>query len=347
LFRRDDLTVGEVRPATPTTLEPGEIRLAVERFGLSSINITYAWLIDCPIPFLDVFPAPEGFGRVPTWGFAVVEESRHSDVAVGDRIYGYLPMSTHHTLAVESTPRGLVDVSPERGFLHPWYRGYRRAGAPDALDDRRALLWPLYPASFSLADFLAKQAAGGAKSVVVTSASSKTAIGMADLLARQEGLTTIGLTADRSTAFVGGLGLYDTVAAYDDLGSVDVTAPAVLVDFTGEPTRLTALYRRFAGDLCHTALVGYTHPGALVRHPQLTDPAPVIFFTPMVEDQAVAEEGADHFYARYHAAEAAFVESTASWLTMRHHQGPDAIADLYRSVLAGEQPPHIGNTASP
>ncbi|GAA3071534.1 DUF2855 family protein [Streptosporangium carneum] len=344
LVRRDDLGASEVRQAPAPRLQPGEVDLAVEKFALTSNNATYARLGEF---FWNAFPGPEGYGRVPVWGVARVVDSRHPDIAVGGRYFGYLPMSTHHVVAPERTAWGFTDTSPQRDFMHGWYRSYRLAEESDGLDDRRTLIRPIYPASFNLAGFLARQASLGVRSVVITSASSKTAIGLADRLSRGSELSTFALTSPRNTAFVARLGLYDTVVPYDEFASVAITPPIVLVDFTGDTKRLTALHERFAGELSHTALVGYTHPEAVVVQPEMPGPKPEIFFTPAVEEQTMAEEGEDAYRARYEAAEEQFVETTASWLTVRHRRGPEAIADAFASLLTGEQPPDVSHVFSP
>lgn len=349
LVRRDDLTACEIRPAAaPGPLQPGEVDLTVERFGLTSINVTYAVLPDCPIPFLDAFPSPAGYGRVPVWGFARVQRSNSPELAVGDRVFGYLPMSSHHRLSVAGSERGLLDVTAHRSQLHSWYRTLRVAGPADPQDSRRSVIWPIYPASYSLAGFLDQQAAAGARSAVVTSASSKTAIGMVEQLVRQgTDLHTVGLTSAANVAFVESLGLYGSVAAYDDLAAAEAEGPTVFVDFTGEAKHLALVYERYAGQLCHTALVGYTHPGAAVRQPELTDPTPVIFFTPAVEGLTAAAEGPERYYARYFEAEQRFLETTVPWLTIEDHQGPEAIVGLFRSLLAGGVAPTVGNACTP
>ena len=57
LVRRDDFNVTDVRDATTPTLEPGEVRLSVERFGVMSNNLTYAYLGEAA-NYWDAFPAP-------------------------------------------------------------------------------------------------------------------------------------------------------------------------------------------------------------------------------------------------------------------------------------------------
>ncbi|MBA9007761.1 DUF2855 family protein [Thermomonospora cellulosilytica] len=350
LFKRDDLTVSEIRKASREPLKPGEVRLAVERFGLTANNATYARFgDDSVIAFWRAFPGPQGYGRVPIWGFARVEESSHPDIAEGSRYFGYMPMSTHHVVAAEPMARGFIDTTAQRDFLHPWYRTYELVGEPEPLDDRWALLHPVYPAAFNLADFLERQAALGARSVLITSASSKVAIGLVEeMAARQIPLQTVGLTADRHTAFVQSLDLYDTVAPYGALPSLTVAEPTVFVDLTGDPSRRIAVCERFKSELCQTVLVGFTHSTATVLPPPgLAGPEPQVFFTPAIEMETIAEEGADSYYTRYAKSERRFVEYTQSWLDVRGGRGPEAIIDSFRSLLAGEQPPDASRVLRP
>ena len=98
------------------TLAPAadEVLLRVERFALTANNITYAVAGDS-MSYWAFFPTTEGWGRVPVWGYAVVEQSNHADVAVGERVYGYLPMSTHLIVRpARVTSAGFVDSVPHR-----------------------------------------------------------------------------------------------------------------------------------------------------------------------------------------------------------------------------------------
>lgn len=346
LVRRDDLTAAEIRRAPEATLRPGEVRLAAEKFALTAITATYARLGESELPFFDAFAGPQGHGRVPTWGYARVEESRHPDIAVGTRYFGFLPLSTHVTLAASPTDRGFADTAPEREFLHPWYREYLRAGEPDEIDDHRVLLRPLYPASFNLAEFLRREVTGA--TVLITSASSKTALGLAALLAGQEGVTTIGVTAPGHADFTRGIGHYDTVLTYDELPFAEVPQSVVLVDFTGQAQRLFCVYERFGAVLQDALLVGYTHPGAEIEPPEgLTDPEPWIFFTPSEEQRLIEKEGEAAYRDRYRRSEERFVETAPSWLTVSRVSGPDALVRAYRSLITGDVPAHTGTVATP
>lgn len=346
LTTKDDLAVSELRRAPVAALGAGEVRLAVEKFALTMNNVTYARLGDAELPFWSAFPAPAGYGRVPVWAFVRVEESRHPGVAEGERFFGFVPMATHHVVPVAPTTRGFLDTEPRRRFLPTWYRTFQRVAEPDALDDRRAVFRPIFPASFTLADFVAGHVEDGAKSLLLTGASTKTAIALAHL-ARNTGLPVVGLTSHGHVGFARELGCYDAVAGYDELESAAVLAPAVCVDFTGADRLIGAVHTRFAGELGHIALVGYTHTDAVPELPDLADPRPAFFFTPAVEAQAVAAEGEERFYARYHAEENRFLAATASWLTVRRLRGPEAIAAGFRALLGGAGSPAAAGVFSP
>ena len=102
------------------TLEDGQCRLRIDHFALTTNNITYGVFGDM-MRYWEVFPAldsPEAWGRIPTWGFAEVIESRCDDVPVGERIFGFLPMSAETVISPgRIDERGLSDVAPHRSGL--------------------------------------------------------------------------------------------------------------------------------------------------------------------------------------------------------------------------------------
>jgi hypothetical protein len=350
LVRRDNLAASEVRVPVLADLQPGEVRLALEKFGVTANNVTYAKFGDgVNAPFWNAFPGPPEFGRVPLWSFVRVTESRNADIPVGGRYFGYVPMASQHIVHAEATPRGFKDTSPQRGFLHPWYVTFQRVDEPDGLDDYRALMRPVFPASFNLAGLVEAQIALGAKSLIITSASCKTAIGMVDeLLERGISIATVAATSAGNKAFVESLGIYDEVLTYDAIGSATVTSPAVFIDFTGAAQVRRAVYQHFAPSLSCGVLIGLTHPDPEDKAPPgLPDPQPEFFFTPAVEDQAIVNEGADAYFSRYHASETRFLRRMASWLTIRHGQGPSDLAEAFRSQVTGDQPPNEGRVLTP
>jgi hypothetical protein len=214
LVAKADLRQTRVAPADPPPLAEGQARLAIERFALTANNITYA-VFGEQMRYWDFFPGPEGWGRIPVWGHARVEASTHPDLAVGQRFYGYYPMSTHLTVTPRKTRAGFADLAAHRADLPPVYNQYQAVGAASPAEDYQALLRPLFITGFLIEDFLDENALFGARSVVLTSASSKTAISLAFQLRQRGQARVVGLTSARNAAFVEGLGYYDQVVTYD------------------------------------------------------------------------------------------------------------------------------------
>src|SRR4051812_9316729 len=171
------------------------------------------------------FPASEGWGRVPVWGFADVEASRAPGIEVGERIYGYLPMGSHLVVAPENiSANGFVDGAGHRGALPPVYNQYQRVRRNDR-ERETAILRPLFTTSFLLDDWLDDDGFFGARSVVLGSASSKTALGLAFLLAQRDDIEVVGLTSARNAAFVDKVGYYDRTVTYDAIDTLSTDAP--------------------------------------------------------------------------------------------------------------------------
>src|SRR5262249_53125430 len=188
-------------------------------------NITYAVLGD-QLKYWQLFPAPKGFGIIPVWGFGEVIDSRHPNIAEGERLFGYFPMATHLVIeAGDVTKRGLRDAAPHRQGVAPVYNAYARVGGDPAFagrqGDYQALLRPLFMLSFLVDDYLSENAFFGARRVILSSASSKTAIGLAHLLHTQrKDIDVIGLTSAGNLGFVETLGCYDQVVTYDRVTSL-------------------------------------------------------------------------------------------------------------------------------
>jgi hypothetical protein len=134
LVDRNDYRRTQVVEFTPEPLGDGEVRLRVDAFGLTANNITYAAAGDM-IGYWTFFPAPDtgddvSWGRVPVWGFADVVESRCDAVVEGERLYGYLPMSTELVITPTRVSNGsLTDGAAHRAALPPVYNNYERCSA--------------------------------------------------------------------------------------------------------------------------------------------------------------------------------------------------------------------------
>ena len=341
LVAKDDLRRTEIRETAPAPLADGEVRLAIESFALTANNITYAVFGEM-MKYWDFFPAPEGFGRVPVWGHARVEESRHPEIAVGQRFYGYWPMSTHLTVQAKAGKSGFLDAAPHRQPMAVIYNQYMAVGDEKPLEAYRALLQPLFMTSFLIEDQLNEASFHSAKSVILSSASSKTAIALAALLKRRGAVKVVGLTSPRNKAFVEGLGFYDEVVLYDDIATAAIATPAVFVDFAGDSQVLGAVHRRFCDDLAASILVGGTHWEVPREQAQLPGPQPAFFFAPDRRAKRLQDWTPGEFEQRYGGAWTAFVADAARWLTVKESQGPEAIRAAYLEQVGGGTAGDVG-----
>ncbi len=346
LVAKTDLRQTQFQPATLPDLGENEVRLAIESFALTANNITYAVFGEA-MRYWDFFPAAEGFGRVPVWGFATVESSNHPDIAVGQRFYGYYPMSSHLTVQARKTRGGFVDAAPHRQHLAVVYNQYAAVEADDGREAHRALLQPLYTTSFLIEDLLDESALFGARSVVLSSASSKTAIGLAFLLKQRGAAKVVGLTSPGNVAFVESLGFYDQIVTYGDLSTAPIETPVVFVDFAGDAAVLRAVHERFGDDLAQSLLVGGTHWEAERGGGDLPGPKPVFFFAPDRRAKRLKDWAPGEFETRYGAAWTPFVADAARWLKVERGVGQAAIAETYRTVLDGRSSAEVGCILAP
>lgn len=343
------------REPSPEAVElaPGQVLVAVERFALTANNISYA-VTGESLGYWNYFPTPEeGGGIIPAFGYAEVVRSEHDDIGEGERLYGYLPMATHLVMQPEGvSDRGFLDQYEQRRELHPIYNTYARvgseAGDPDR-EDLQPLLRPLFTTSFLLDDFLRHHDFFGASQVILLSASSKTAIALAFCLGHGEpsGVEVVGLTSDGNRAFVEGLGCYDRVLGYDELGELDSETPTAVVDMAGNGPVLAAVHRHFGERLVHSSLVGKSHWQEEGPPAELPGARPAFFFAPDHLRQRIGEWGQEELDRRLAASWKAFAEAASDWFSFERASGPEAIERAFREVLAGRVDPSRGLILSP
>ncbi|HET7046987.1 MAG TPA: DUF2855 family protein [Solirubrobacteraceae bacterium] len=331
-------------------LRSGEVLLQIDTFGFSANNITYATLGEA-MSYWQFFPAPEGWGRVPVWGYAAVAASAHDELEVGERVFGYLPMSTHLVVIADRVSTGgFVDAAPHRADLPPVYQRYTRLGmgSRDPRSENLEALWrPLFMTSFGAADFLADRSVSGAERIVVSSASSKTAMGIAFLLARgHHGIGLVGLTSPRHVPFTERTGYYDRVIPYDGLHELSADVPLLFVDLAGDGRLLSEL-RRLAGDrLRRNVVVGATHWQERAVSAALGGGEAELFFLPPWMEKRRGELGRGEFARRYNEAWGAFLPTVERWMQIQQHSGRDDVEAVYRRTLDGDVDPAVGQMLS-
>ena len=358
LVRKDRLTKTELRETPAIPLAAGQIRLGVDKFALTANNITYAAFGDT-MNYWGFYPAAEGWGRIPVWGFGTVLESGCPGIAVGERFYGYYPMSSQIVLQpVRLSPAGFFEGAEHRAALHAVYNSYARCAADPfhtvQTEDVEALLRPLFITSWLIDDFLADMdffgaGASGNGVALLSSASSKTAYGTAFQLAQRTGIAVIGLTSAANREFCNSLGCYHRVLSYDELDRLAADLACVFVDFAGNAALRREIHTRF-GNLKYSCSVGGTHVEQLGGAKDLPGPRATLFFAPAQIKKRTAEWGAQELGQRLLYAWQAFVgkvgDPAAPWLVVRHHSGPDAVSAAYAEVLGGRGDPRIGHMLS-
>jgi len=351
LVARDDLHRCRILDQAPAELGPGQARLTVERFGLSSNNVTYAKFGEA-MSYWDFFPTEEGWGRVPVWGFAEVTESDVHALAPGARVYGYLPPSSELIVTpARIDERGFLDASAHRANLPAAYNGYAQVRADPIYEadtePQQMLLRPLFFTSYLIDDFLEDAGAFGAGAVLLSSASSKTSSALAFLLSRREGIEVIGLTSPRSCEFARSLGVYDRVLAYEEIDSLSDDR-TVYVDMAGDAAVRRSVHTHYGDALAHSAVVGATHHDRMGDVPDsLPGPRPTFFFAPDRVSKRTAEWGRDGFESRLAEAWQPYVEWTGSWLEVIYADGGEAIERAYLDLLDGRIDPAKAHVLSP
>jgi hypothetical protein len=333
-------------------LAEGEVLARIERFALTANNVSYALSGDM-IGYWKFFPVEEPWGIVPVWGFADIVQSRCDALPVGERIWGFLPMATHVALKpVQVAAGSFTDGAEHRAPLPGIYNTYQRTtGDPPemkALEDERCILFPLFTTSFILCDYLVDNAHFCARQIIVGSASSKTGLGLCNLLMRLSGgrPRVIGLTSARNLDFLRSLGMCDDVRTYQQIGDLDASLPTAFVDMSGSAEVISGIHGHFGENLKLSTGVGATHwqgprfrgEGASVPHN--------FFFAPAQFMKREQEWGPGEVIRRASREAARMSLELRGALSIQRVTGAEAVARAFSRLVANEIPPSIGIIAS-
>jgi hypothetical protein len=328
-----------------------QVILEIDSFGFSANNITYSMLGD-KMGYWGFFAADEGWGKVPVWGFATVVASKHPDVVVGEKVYGYLPMASHLLItAGKTSPTNFFDVDEGRKSISPVYDNYVRCATdPGYQSDREA--WqlnyrPLFMTSFVLDDYVGdkleteqkNRAEGKLKNVLLSSASSKTAYGAAHLLMKHKAergadYRVIGLTSAGNKAFTESLGCYDLVLTYLEIDSIPQDGLSWLLDFAGNKGFILDLQKQLGDQLSKLIFIGATDVKAQDDKPSGHLDGE-LFFAPSQVKKRTGEWGHAGFGQKYAQAWESFAGQIADKVGVANYRGVEEIQQVYNVGLEG------------
>jgi len=345
LIKKKDLFKARFQNDAIAPLQPGEVLLRVDKYAFTTNNITYGVFGDRL--YWAFFKGTDTEGIIPVWGFADVVVSNNPAIKVGERYYGYFPMSDLITVLpghINST--GFSDIRSHRVSLPPIYNKHiRTANDPAynvALEDYIPLLRPLFGTGFLNYHFLKEESFFKAKRIILTSASSKTALGLAFMLKQNQSkdkLKIVGLTSKKNVDFVKETGFYDTVISYEDYDVELKKGTSVVVDFSGNMALLVNLTSQLVTSLKFMSLIGFTDwqsTGAF-KHPKAK-----MFFAPDSIQTLSKKWGAAKMNQRMGKALYQFINKAKNWTEVVPVTEYKDLKKLYLQVLKGDVDPSKG-----
>lgn len=345
-----DIKFAQEAVPTAADLSEGQVLMQIDKFAFTANNITYAAL-GKSLKYWDFFPTEAGWGKLPTWGFANVIASQHADIEVGERIYGYFPMASHLVVdAAKVKAINFIDQAAHRQELAVIYNQYTRSqhdpGYHRDYEDIQLIFRPLFLTSFLLDDLCRDLNFFGAKQLLLTSASSKTALALAFILSQQapEGVEVIGLTSAKNRDFVESTGLYQQVVTYDNIEQLAQVATAT-VDFAGNISLLESLNTHLQDELKHISLVGASHWDKRVKGANSLGEKAKFFFAPTQAQKRIREWGPADFQKRVAKVWIPFVQAAQQWITFKHYNGEEALMKVYQAMVNGDINPKEGTIA--
>jgi hypothetical protein len=346
LITKSNLRETAWKDAAPQALAEGQARLSVDAFALTANNVTYAAFGGAPMHYWNFFPADSAdMGRVPVWGFAKVSESKAEGVTVGQRLYGYFPISEELVVTpMKTSPRGFFDAAEHRQGLAPIYNFYSFNSTDPAyvegMEAQQMLFRPLYLTGWMICDSL-MQGEPAPDAAVISSASSKTALAAAHSLQRR-GVKTVGVTSARNVDFVKKTGLYDEVLEYDAISSYTANGNTAYVDFVGRPEFTKAVHTVCGDHLKRSLVIGATDWEDSRAPVEMPGPQPEFFFVPDYAANRAKELPAGELDKRTGADLVAFYPVSTSFVTPSAIEGADAIAQAWRDTVDATVPADQG-----
>ncbi|KAL0491163.1 cytochrome b [Acrasis kona] len=342
LVSRNDISKFELSTSHIKPLQPGEILLQINKFGLTTNNVTYAVLGE-EYHYFDFFPTKKkGMAKVNVWGISTIIKSNVTELPVGEKIFGYFPMSQYVLMKPFKITKSFFYEKRDKLPLDMIvYNQYVRISHDPYYDPRHVdymlVFRPLWWTSFCLDDFLNEKRFFDAENVIISSASSKTAFGFALMLRRNNRRKKIiGITSGKNMDFVKSLNLYHVVVNYDHVSELE-QKPSVYVDVAGDDNLGDTLQSTLGSNLKIRLLAGISHQTTEQRS---TKGSEVFFAAPWIDHRR--REIGREFVRRNVVSWRALMDNVHEWVDITKGYGSKSVIKAYKSLIDGESSPNQG-----
>ena len=353
---KSDLTKTRIVESSESEINDNEIIVSIENFAFTTNNVTYAVAGDT-IGYWQFFKTlndeKNEWGCIPVWGFAKVIKSNIEEIDIGEKLFGYFPPADLlHLNPIKITDQGFADGKDHRKELPAVYNNYvRLSGDPDydeTSDNIRSLLFPLHITSFCICDAMEDASYYGAAQVLIVSASSKTAIGVAQgLKENSDTPNVVGITSNKNLDFVKSLDCYDEVITYDDLSSVKEELKTVMVDMAGSREILGTLHGSLGDNMLKCLTVGMTHWDNEVTAEDALGQAMLrerteFFFAPAHIQKRFKDWGYEGYNQKTNEFMKARSDQSLNWMNIKEINGMDNFISTYERFVDGDINPNEG-----
>jgi len=207
--------------------------------------------------------------------------------------------------------------------------------------------WITFPTSYLINNLLEESSFFSANQVIITSASSKTALGLAFLLKKNQkkyGKKIIGITSPKNQKFVEGSGYYDQTISYPDLDKALPKNDAVILDFNGNAELLLKFKVLLKEQLKHISLIGITDWNSSKSYDGIPNTVP---FSSGIQGQKLFQkQGLAKATQLVQQEQAEFTQSLQKLITLTYLNNSDNLASFYKKILNGNTNPQYGHLIS-
>jgi hypothetical protein len=321
-----------------------EVILEIENYAFTANNITYAVTGDT-LGYWNFFPTKEPYGIVPVWGFANVISSKNENISVRDKYYGYFPMSKYLKVLPEKVNSfGFIDDSNHRKTLPFVYNHYLKVikNVDESLE-YYPLIKPLFLTSFLNYFFLKDENFFECDQIILTSASSKTALSLAFLLSKnklEDKKKIIAITSEKNIKFLSSMEFYDTVLSYNDIEKKLTASKSIIIDFAGNSDYLKKLSDHLGDSLKHVCLIGLADWSSKTDFKSI--PNSKFFFAPDHAERRYKTMGVKKTTLLADNLLKEFILKIKNHIKLKYLNNPKELHELYLKSLKGKIDPSKG-----